>query len=738
MLMATPAPAASAPSPAPEPEPTAPAPAPAPAPPAPAVQEKEAPVEVAAAVEPQPQPSITVEDDKESAIGQKLKAIFRAVAGHTQFNSYFEESELDYRLNKDTLLKMLADAGAVAAFAKHGDGKVAYDEMVSDVDGDQQGNVSMQEFMETFNAALKTPGPSASPPSAAVAAPAPVPAQAAPVSAAAAAPMPTITSHRPGKKKTGKGPTAPAGFGKGSKPLATLGRVRVQRPPSPEAVRKPGVAWGSDMLKSAPPPPEPSRSSGDGDGATTSMSNLDDDLANNPLFKIVPQAKHMSEKSPSKNMERKTSGALAESYINRVENWPRDMADDKRRVYEALRSLYTENEGATLQSLQLSRTDLNYPLTEGDLSAILEGIGVFDPTNPSGVNLHEAFTLAGPNPATNTVSFAQFISICDPEQIKQAQSRIFDRMSTIASTHDGDESSDNEEMPLLHEHHTLKRKIAALLAAADDVDGTTSGGVMQEDVISDEEMVAVYSVQGPNGLLKLAAELNLMNRIHGEDGQDDRSAEAILMSLDLSGHGQITLMQLLSTISHTQDVSLPGVGNGSMPPLGTPADPSGGGRMGQRRHSVLQLAIHGHLTTDDMMAMAQDQREADQAVAAELEPAPEPEVTMRPKKDNATHNSPLKRRSSVTDRDGMALAQLQRQGSLKEASDVRQTQERRTTLSQMQFQRHSAELKHRQLEVMHAANEQQLAANNAARVAKNRREARSRWSEVLLPMPWDV
>ena len=92
----------------------------------------------------------------------------------------------------------------------------------------------------------------------------------------------------------------------------------------------------------------------------------------------------------------------------------------------------------------------------------------------------------------------------------------------------------------------------------------------------------------------------------------------------------------------------------------------------------------------------------------------------------------------MTDRDGMALAQLQRQGSLKEASDVRQTQERRTTLSQMQFQRHSAELKHRQLEVMHAANEQQLAANNAARVAKNRREARSRWSEVLLPMPWDV
>ena len=83
----------------------------------------------------------------------------------------------------------------------------------------------------------------------------------------------------------------------------------------------------------------------------------------------------MSEKSPSRNMERQASGQLAESFINRVENWPRDMPDDKRRVYSALRSLYseTEGDGASLQSMQLSRDDLNYPLTVDDLNAILEG-----------------------------------------------------------------------------------------------------------------------------------------------------------------------------------------------------------------------------------------------------------------------------------------------------------------------------------------------------------------------------
>ena len=100
--------------------------------------------------------------------------------------------------------------------------------------------------------------------------------------------------------------------------------------------------------------------------------------------------------------------------------------------------------------------------------------------------------------------------------------------------------------------------------------------------------------------------------------------------------------------------------------------------------------------------------------------------------------SPLKRRSSVTDVDGMAVAQLRRQGSLKQASQLRVTQENRTTASQKQFQRHSQELEQRQMEVMREANAMQTAANNAARIANNRREARERWKEVVLPMPWDV
>ena len=372
------------------------------------------------------------------------------------------------------------------------------------------------------------------------------------------------------------------------------------------------------------------------------------------------------------------------------------------------------------------------------------GIGVFDPTQPDCINLEEAFSLAGPNPSTNTVSFAQFISICDPEQIKQAQSRLFNRLSSLTDLHgnDGDDSSDNEEMPLLHEHQALKRKIAALLSAADDVDGTRSGGVAKEDAISDEELVTVYSVQGPNGLLKLATELNLIPRIHGEDGQDDRAAEDILMSLDVNGHGQITLMQLLSTISHIGDINPNAVNsdNGSMHLL----SPSPRADRRGRRHSVLAMAIQGHLTTDDMMALVHEQQEHEASMDANIEAsmAAEPEVRMRPKKDYGDSDnlkpSPLQRRSSVTDIDGMAVAQLQRQGSLKEASQLRKDQESRTVLSQQQFNRHSLELKQRQIDLMHEATAKQTAEENAARIAKNRREARSRWLEVVLPMPWDA
>ena len=288
------------------------------------------------------------------------------------------------------------------------------------------------------------------------------------------------------------------------------------------------------------------------------------------------------------------------------------------------------------------------------------------------------------------------------------------------------------EMPLLHEHQVLKRKIVALLAAVDDESGG-GDGVAEEHAFSDEELVAVYDVNGPNGLLKLLTELNLLSRLHGDDGQDKRPPADVLMSLDISGHGQITLAQLLGVISHLEDLQ---------PPSSSSPAPSRGR---DRRMSVMQVAIQGSSTTDGMMAMGSSGGDngssGDNSSPAAGTGDESVNVQMRPKKDPGTMDmafSPLKRRSSVTDVDGMAVAQLRRQGSLKQASQLRVTQENRTTASQKQFQRHSQELEQRQMEVMREANAMQTAANNAARIANNRREARERWKEVVLPMPWDV
>lgn len=117
----------------------------------------------------------------------------------------------------------------------------------------------------------------------------------------------------------------------------------------------------------------------------------------------------------------------------------------------------------------------------------------------------------------------------------------------------------------------------------------------------------------------------------------------------------------------------------------------------------------------------------------------EPQVQMRPKKMfNGEGPSPLKRRSSVTDTDGMMLAALQRQGSLKEASQLRRSQEQKTFTAQQTFQKHNQHLQQQQFQVVQEANRKQMAEDNALRIAKNRRAARERWQDVLLPMPWDV
>ena len=208
------------------------------------------------------------------------------------------------------------------------------------------------------------------------------------------------------------------------------------------------------------------------------------------------------------------------------------------------------------------------------------------------------------------------------------------------------------------------------------------------------------------------------------DGDGTLSLAEALAHMDQNDDGRISVKEFLSAARAAHSAPAPvapsEVSVAEMPVQGTPATDAMA-YMGARAMVAMANENGGRLGGG-----GEENQEGDV------------EVQMRPKNENQSYASPLKRRSSVTDKGGMAIAQLQRQGSLKKASDVRQMQEHRTTLSQHQFQRHSQELTQRQHEVKQEANEKQLAEENAAMIAKNRREARERWKEVVLPMPWEV
>ena len=94
----------------------------------------------------------------------------------------------------------------------------------------------------------------------------------------------------------------------------------------------------------------------------------------------------------------RANSELAAAYQNRFDSWPRDTPDATRRVYEALRSLYSTNDADRPQSLQISREDLNFALSLDEIKMTLAGIGAFNPQTDGYINIEEVFMLAGTQP----------------------------------------------------------------------------------------------------------------------------------------------------------------------------------------------------------------------------------------------------------------------------------------------------------------------------------------------------
>eukprot|EP00037_Helgoeca_nana_P020524 m.203988 g.203988 ORF g.203988 m.203988 type:complete len:550 (-) comp25299_c0_seq3:1931-3580(-) len=189
--------------------------------------------------------------------------------------------------------------------------------------------------------------------------------------------------------------------------LTTLGISSVFRPSSPETERKPGVPWGkNDLNKTAA-----------GESSTDAAAPIT--LEPTQPFKLATTPK--GARRQSVNVERRPLGAVAQRTSELLDKWDRNVPQHKVRVFEVLRSLFSEAQESNPQKLLLSREDLATRFTLVEITPVLQGIGAFDQATGS-FKLTDVFDQAEPL-ADGTVSLAKFLQACDPEQAAQARAK---------------------------------------------------------------------------------------------------------------------------------------------------------------------------------------------------------------------------------------------------------------------------------------------------------------------------
>jgi hypothetical protein len=97
-----------------------------------------------------------------------LSALFKAAdlkdTQHTAVpGEFLDRAELVFRLNKDDLKKLFSDAGVMHHFDKDGDGKLSFTDLVQTMDADNDGTISLEEFLGTAMEKMKSKGSAAAP-----------------------------------------------------------------------------------------------------------------------------------------------------------------------------------------------------------------------------------------------------------------------------------------------------------------------------------------------------------------------------------------------------------------------------------------------------------------------------------------------------------------------------------------------------------------------------------------------